>query len=128
MKITMTGAIGRIGKVTTQLLVDRGHEVVAVDIADGPVPAGIKLHVGDLTDLDFADKVVAGSDAVIHMAGFQAQEMSANTTSTKIMSMQLLRFLVRLQMQNVVLLLTHQVALHTAKRGQMNGLHHYMHR
>ena len=69
MKITMTGAIGRIGKVTTQLLVDRGHEVVAVDIADGPVPAGIKLHVGDLTDLDFADKVVAGSDAVIHMAG-----------------------------------------------------------
>jgi nucleoside-diphosphate-sugar epimerase len=45
MKITMTGAIGRIGKVTTQLLVDRGHEVVAVDIAEGPVPAGIKLHV-----------------------------------------------------------------------------------
>ncbi len=69
MKITMTGALGRIGKVTTQLLVDRGHEVVAVDIADGPVPAGVKLHVGDLTDLDFADKVVAGSDAVIHMAG-----------------------------------------------------------
>ena len=69
MKITMTGAIGRIWKVTAQLLVDRGHEVVAVDIADGTVPAGIKLHVGDLTDLDFADKVVAGSDAVIHMAG-----------------------------------------------------------
>ena len=29
----------------------------------------LPIEANDLTDLDFADKVVAGSDAVIHMAG-----------------------------------------------------------
>ncbi len=68
MKVVITGATGQFGKVTTQHFVDAGHEVVAVDRAEGPVPSGIKLLVGDLEDLEFVQRSIDGSDAVVHLA------------------------------------------------------------
>ena len=67
MKVILTGATGQVGKVTAQLLVDSGYEVIAVDRVQGPVPFGVQLHVGDLSDLDFVDQIFSGAEAVIHL-------------------------------------------------------------
>jgi nucleoside-diphosphate-sugar epimerase len=67
MKVVLTGATGQIGRVTAQLLVDAGYEVIAVDRTQGPVPSGVHLHVGDLSDLDFLDRIFSGAEAVIHL-------------------------------------------------------------
>jgi nucleoside-diphosphate-sugar epimerase len=68
MKVVITGAIGLLGRVATQFLVDSGHDVVAVDRAEGPVPQGVNLHIGDLADLDFVQKAINGAEAVVHLA------------------------------------------------------------
>jgi nucleoside-diphosphate-sugar epimerase len=67
MKVVITGAVGLLGKVATQALVDAGHEVVAVDRFSGVVPEGVPLHIGDLTDINFARHVIGNSEAVVHL-------------------------------------------------------------
>jgi nucleoside-diphosphate-sugar epimerase len=67
MKITITGATGLLGKTATHHFAAAGHQVTAVDRVDGEVPEGVKLVIGDLTDLDFTDSVIAGADAVVHL-------------------------------------------------------------
>ena len=67
MKFVVTGATGLIGGATARYLKSQGHEVVAVDRKDGEVGDGIKLIVGDLFELEFADSVIAGADHVVHM-------------------------------------------------------------
>jgi nucleoside-diphosphate-sugar epimerase len=67
MKVTITGAVGLLGKVTTKTLVDAGHDVVAVDRVAGEVPRGVPLHIGNLSDLNFARHVIEDSDAVVHL-------------------------------------------------------------
>jgi len=68
MKVVITGATGQFGKVTTQFFADAGHEVIAVDRAQGPIPAGVKLLIGDLEDLDFVQAAINGAEAVVHLA------------------------------------------------------------
>lgn len=68
MKVVITGAIGLLGRVATQHLVNSGHEVTAVDRAEGSVPQGVHLRVGDLSDLDFVQKSIDGAEAVVHLA------------------------------------------------------------
>jgi len=67
MKVILTGATGRIGRVVAQHLVAQRHQLTAIDRQDGPVPAGVELLIGDLTDLDFVDKSFAGIEAVVHL-------------------------------------------------------------
>lgn len=68
MKVVITGAIGLLGRVATQFLVNSGHEVLAVDRAVGPVPQGVELRVGDLEDLNFVQETINGAEAVVHLA------------------------------------------------------------
>lgn len=68
MRVVITGAIGLLGRVATQCLVDSGHEVLAVDRAVGPVPQGVELRVGDLEDLSFVQETINGAEAVVHLA------------------------------------------------------------
>ena len=67
MRFVVTGATGLIGGATARHLKAAGHEVIAVDRRDGEVGDGIKLVVGDLFELEFADEVIAGADHVVHM-------------------------------------------------------------
>ena len=76
MRVLVTGAAGSIGRVVTVGLVDRGHEVVALDRV--PAAHGIDLpwHTGDCADADevaavFATQVAEGKplDVVVHLAG-----------------------------------------------------------
>lgn len=68
MKVVITGSTGLLGRVATEYLVDSGHQVTAIDRAEGPVPPGVPLHVGDLSDLDFVQKSINGAEAVVHLA------------------------------------------------------------
>jgi len=64
IKIVVTGATGLLGKATATFLVSEGHEVISVDRKEGDFAVGSKLVVGDLTDLNFCDSVIAGADGV----------------------------------------------------------------
>jgi nucleoside-diphosphate-sugar epimerase len=67
MKIVVTGATGLLGKATAEHLVRQGHEVISVDRREADFAVGSKLVVGDLSDLDFCDSVIAGADGLAHL-------------------------------------------------------------
>ena len=89
MKIVVTGATGLLGKATATHLVAAGHEVISVDRKAGDFAAGSELVVGDLTDLDFCDKVISGAAGVVHLGAIpnptdarQFNVFQNNTVST----------------------------------------------
>lgn len=67
MKIVVTGAAGLIGSHTAEYLHSRGHEVIGVDLKSGELSKGIKMVIGDITDLAFCDRVISNADAVVHL-------------------------------------------------------------
>lgn len=80
MKLLVTGASGFIGSRLAQILVELGHTVVATgrsanDIESARVArlaaAGIRVQEGSLLTPGFADTLVGGCDAVIHLAAAQ---------------------------------------------------------
>lgn len=80
MKILVTGASGFIGCRLAQLLVEQGHGVTATGRSANEVEAtrvarlsaaGIRVHEGSLLTPGFADSLVAGCEAVIHLAAAQ---------------------------------------------------------
>ena len=76
MRILVTGAAGFIGSHIVDLLVEQGHEVVALDALlpeahDGTPPpwsAARHLVVGDVRDADLLAGLLRGVDAVCHQA------------------------------------------------------------
>jgi nucleoside-diphosphate-sugar epimerase len=67
LKIVVTGATGLLGRATATHLVECGHEVISVDRKEGDFAAGSKLVVGDLTSLEFCNRVIEGANAVVHL-------------------------------------------------------------
>ena len=95
MKIAVTGASGKAGRVVVEDLLTHGHEVRAVDAVGTPGDRGELAELGapllraDLTDFGDAVDAVTGVDAVVHLAaipapGFftEARTLSANTAMT----------------------------------------------
>jgi UDP-glucose 4-epimerase len=72
MKIVVTGSRGKVGRAATQALVDKGHDVLGVDLVrpvfDGGVAFPGRYQMADLTDAGSAYAVVAGADVVVHVA------------------------------------------------------------
>ncbi|MFK8025634.1 MAG: NAD-dependent epimerase/dehydratase family protein [Ilumatobacter sp.] len=69
MRVVVTGASSLIGQATVALLAARGDDVVTFQRhAATDIPDGIEQCLGDVTDADAVDAVVAGADAVIHLA------------------------------------------------------------
>jgi len=67
MRVLVTGAAGKLGRVVTQALVEAGHDVVAADVRPAAgLPVPVKL-VNLLDRLD-AHRVVEGREAVVHLA------------------------------------------------------------
>jgi nucleoside-diphosphate-sugar epimerase len=67
MRIVVTGGSGKAGRWVIRDLVSNGHDVLNVDIARDPSQDGESL-IADLTDLGQCHEVVAGADAVVHLA------------------------------------------------------------
>jgi dihydroflavonol-4-reductase len=80
MRIAVTGATGFIGCHLAQLLSSQGHDVVATGRPESAAElaraervrrAGITLRTGSLLDNGFADQLLQGCEAVIHLAAAQ---------------------------------------------------------
>jgi nucleoside-diphosphate-sugar epimerase len=72
MKVVVTGSRGKVGRATVQAFVDQGHDVLGVDLVRPVFDAGVvvpgRYQMADLTDAGSAYSVVAGADAVVHVA------------------------------------------------------------
>jgi nucleoside-diphosphate-sugar epimerase len=72
MRILITGAAGRVGRITVKHAVEAGHEVVATDVqyrADLPT----SLHLADLLDHKSIYPLLEGCEALIHLGGYSAR-------------------------------------------------------
>lgn len=88
MRIVVTGGSGKAGRWVARDLRDRGHEVLVVDLVHDGSAHG-QCVLADLTDLGQAHDVVAGADAVVHLAAIPAPDIRpagetfrSNTLST----------------------------------------------
>lgn len=70
MKIALSGANGRIGRVLRIGLLERGHDLRSCDRkGDAPKPHPREVFfTGDLTDPAFVDRFLTGSEVLVHMA------------------------------------------------------------
>jgi nucleoside-diphosphate-sugar epimerase len=74
VRIVVTGGSGKAGRWVVRRLREAGHEVTNVDVVhDGGPHASVVLT--DLTDLGQAHEVVAGADAVVHLAAIPAPDI-----------------------------------------------------
>ena len=80
-RICVTGASGRAGRVTVAELLAHGYEVVATDLVTPPDDLGTGVLLADLTDQGQAVEVLAGTDAVVHLANIPAPEIRTPATT-----------------------------------------------
>lgn len=72
MRVLVTGITGFVGHHLARLLHDQGHEVAGLVLGpDEPVPDGVTVHRGDITDPAAVAAAVAAArpDGVLHLAG-----------------------------------------------------------
>jgi nucleoside-diphosphate-sugar epimerase len=74
MRIVVTGGSGKAGRWVVRDLRDHGHDVLNVDLTHDGSAHGLCVRA-DLTDLGQAHDVVAGTDAVVHLAAIPAPEL-----------------------------------------------------
>jgi len=87
MTVLVTGGTGFLGSWVTAALVRAGHEVRIFDRAPQPanlefVQSGlagrVTLVAGDITDAAQVDRVVAGVDSIVHLAGVMTVDCAAH--------------------------------------------------
>jgi nucleoside-diphosphate-sugar epimerase len=71
-RICVTGASGRAGRVTVAELLAHGYDVLATDRVRPLQDLGTPVLLADLTDHGQAVEVLAGTDAVVHLANIPA--------------------------------------------------------
>ena len=69
MRIAVTGAAGRIGRVVSAGLRERyGHDIVGLDVTEAP-----GVQAVDVRDTEALTPVLAGCDAVVHLASIAGE-------------------------------------------------------
>ena len=76
MRIVVTGGSGKAGRWVVRDLRDRGHDVLNVDVVAGESTHGESV-LADLADLGQVHELVAGADAVVHLAAIPAPGIRA---------------------------------------------------
>lgn len=69
MIVALTGGTGFVGRAALDRLLAKGHGVRALARRDQPPRDGVEWIVGALADRDSLARLVAGVDAVLHIAG-----------------------------------------------------------
>jgi nucleoside-diphosphate-sugar epimerase len=78
-RVLITGATGLIGTHATKALVAKGYSVLATDIKDGDVPAGVEFKKGDLSDYNFLKDICAGIEGIIHLGSIPSPYQHPDT-------------------------------------------------
>jgi nucleoside-diphosphate-sugar epimerase len=73
-RIVVTGASGKAGRAVVRALLERDHDVVAVDVVPAAESAGSFL-LADLTDFGQTVECLSGVDAVVHLAAIPASRI-----------------------------------------------------
>jgi nucleoside-diphosphate-sugar epimerase len=74
MRIVVTGGSGKAGRWVVRDLRAAGHDVLNVDLVHDGSAHGLCVRA-DLTDLGQCHDVIAGADAVVHLAAIPAPEL-----------------------------------------------------
>ncbi len=72
MRIVVTGGNGKAGRWVVRDLREHGHSVLSVDLRHDSWEWDDRCRIADLTDADQALEVLAGADAVVHLAAVPA--------------------------------------------------------
>jgi len=88
--IAVTGAFGKAGRAVVTDLLEHGYDVAATDVTGPPgsdAGLGVDLVLADLTEYGQVVEVLAGADAVVHLANIPApgrttapETLNRNTT------------------------------------------------
>jgi nucleoside-diphosphate-sugar epimerase len=79
--ICVTGASGKAGGAVVRDLLEHGHDVVATDRRAGPAGISEAIMIADLTDYGQTVEVLAGVDAVVHLANIPAPGITTPATT-----------------------------------------------
>ena len=129
MRVLLTGAAGHIGRVLTDGLADRGHEVVGVDLVPQPDGVDGAWHTADCTDPDAVADVFAAEfaesslDAVVHLAGHAGEaSLPDSLTSHVVTTAALLDAMVEHGVGRFVYGSSNHAVGHTPRAGLPDGL------
>ena len=86
MRVVVTGGSGKAGRWVVEDLRAAEHDVLNVDIVRDDSPHG-RCIVTDLTDLGQVHDVLAGADAVVHLAAIPAPELRPEGETFRINTM-----------------------------------------
>lgn len=76
MKILITGGTGNIGSVTAAHLIENGHQVRVVSLEENADIPSAEYIQGDITDYASLGDMLAGCEAVVHLAAIAAPSMA----------------------------------------------------
>jgi uronate dehydrogenase len=75
MRLTLTGAAGRLGGFLRPALLKAGHALRCCDLRRPPTPDERETWItGDLCDPGVADQALAGVEVVVHLAGSSSEQ------------------------------------------------------
>ncbi|SDT34153.1 NAD dependent epimerase/dehydratase family protein [Pseudarthrobacter equi] len=113
--IALTGGAGMMATLLRPYLVEAGHTVRLLDLAEAADPAPSEtVYVGSVADPDFMRAALAGVSAVIHLGGLHREKEWAELVATNITGTQVTLEAARLNGVERVLLAssTHAVGFH----------------
>ena len=83
MKILITGAGGNIGIAVSERLISSNHDVVAYDLRNEGLRAGIRFVDGDVRDFKRLARAAEGCDGGIHLVALASGASAEDILSVK---------------------------------------------
>lgn len=75
MKALVTGSSGHLGEALARTLRDRGHEVLGIDIRDGP----FTTNIGSIVDRSYLGQRMSGVQTVFHAAALHKPHLATRS-------------------------------------------------
>jgi nucleoside-diphosphate-sugar epimerase len=76
MRVLVTGSSGHLGEALACTLRDAGHDVIGLDILEGP----FTTHLGSICDRAHVRRCLAGVETVFHAATLHKPPLASSAT------------------------------------------------